>query len=214
MSRESSDELAAICREYRGRVVSYAAKLIGRGEAEDIAQEVFVKVSRSLDTLLDRSRLAPWIFAITLNTVRDAARRSALSASRAGTPLTPSEGEPADSPAGIPDVGARSPEELAIRKEMVACYLGYLEALPHSYYEVYVLSEFEDLSNPEIARRLSLPVSTVKIRLHRARARLHGELRRNCRCYWNERGELMAEPVSPPSNSPPVPSRAAHTRSP
>jgi hypothetical protein len=39
----------------------------------------------------------------------------------------------------------------------------------------------------------------VKIRLHRARALLYAELRRNCRCYRNERGELMGEPVEKPS---------------
>ena len=50
------------------------------------------------------------------------------------------------------------------------------------------------MSNQEIADRLSLSVGTVKIRLHRARALLYGELRRNCRCYRNERGELMGEP--------------------
>ena len=62
---------------------------------------------------------------------------------------------------------------------------------PRRYYLVYALREFEDLSNEEIADRLSLSLATVKIRLHRARALVHGELRRNCRCYLNERGELM-----------------------
>jgi RNA polymerase sigma-70 factor (ECF subfamily) len=77
---------------------------------------------------------------------------------------------------------------------MVACYLDYVKALPRNYYAVYVLSEFEDLSNEDIARRLSLSLGTVKIRLHRARARLYEELRRNCQCYYNGRGELMGEP--------------------
>ncbi len=75
-------------------------------------------------------------------------------------------------------------------------------AFPGSYYLAYVLSEFEDLSNQEIADRLSLSLGTVKIRLHRARALLHGELRRNCRCYWNERGELMGEPSGEPRRPP------------
>jgi DNA-directed RNA polymerase specialized sigma24 family protein len=60
---------------------------------------------------------------------------------------------------------------------------------------VYALSEFEDLSNQAIADRLSVSLGAVKIRLHRARSLLYGELRRNCRCYQNERGELMGEPV-------------------
>ena len=77
---------------------------------------------------------------------------------------------------------------------MVACYLDYVKQLPPSYYAVYLLSEFEHLSNEEIARRLSLSLGTVKIRLHRGRAKLYEELRRNCQCYQNGRGELMGEP--------------------
>jgi RNA polymerase sigma-70 factor (ECF subfamily) len=69
--------------------------------------------------------------------------------------------------------------------------------LPRDHYDVYVLAEFEHLPNAEIARRLDLSLATVKIRLHRARARLHEELRRNCRCYYDERGELMGEPKLP-----------------
>jgi RNA polymerase sigma-70 factor (ECF subfamily) len=94
----------------------------------------------------------------------------------------------------VPDTASRSPEEVAIRHEMVACYLDYVRHLAPGHYEVYALSEFEHLSNAEVARRLGLSLATVKIRLHRARARLYDELRRNCRCYYNERGELMGEP--------------------
>ena len=77
---------------------------------------------------------------------------------------------------------------------MVACYVDYVNRLPPEYHEVYVLAEFDHLSNAEIARRLDVSLATVKIRLHRARARLHEELRLNCRCYYNERGELMGGP--------------------
>lgn len=183
MSEEQALGFSGIYDAYHGKVVAYAAKLIGRDEAEDVAQEVFFKVSQSLGTLDDRSRLTSWIFAITLNTVRDLARRRASRAAASGTP-----------PAQVEDPSARTPEENAVRNEMIACYLDYVKELPRDHYEVYVLSEFGDLTNPEIARRLSLPLSTVKIRLHRARAELHGELRRDCRCYINERGELMGEP--------------------
>ena len=55
-----------------------------------------------------------------------------------------------------------------------------------------LLADFS-LSNQEIADRLRVSLATVKIRLHRARGVLYGELRRNCRCYQNARGELMGE---------------------
>lgn len=148
-------------------------------EADDVAQDVFVKIGRSLGSLSDPSKLTSWVYAITLNAVRDAARRRRRAL---------------EGPPPVPDAGSRTPEEAAIRAEMIACYLGYVKQLPRTSYEVYVLSEFEDLSNEEIALRLSVTLGTVKIRLHRARERLNEQLRRNCQCYHNARGELMAAP--------------------
>lgn len=185
---EHAPDFSSIYEHYHGKVVSYAAKLIGRGDADDVAHEVFLKVGRSLDGLSDISRLASWIYAITLNTVRDLVRARA---SRAGR----FEAHESDEElAAVPDPGVRTPEESAVRNEMIACYLDYVKQLPPSYYEVYVLSDFEDLSPMEIAQRLSISLATAKIRLHRARAKLHEELRRHCQCYYNERGELMGEP--------------------
>jgi len=187
-------ELARIYEAYHSKVVAYAAKLLGRDRAEDIAHDVFLKVGRSLGTLSDDAKLTSWIYAITLNTVRDAARKQSTQASR-GNPVDREAGERPDGPAETEDTAAGDPEQAAIRNEMVACFLDYVRRLPRQYRLVYALSEFEDLSNQEIANRLRLTLGTVKIRLHRARAVLYGELRRHCRCYRNERGELMGEPT-------------------
>ena len=187
--------LCEVYEAYHRRVVAYAAKLLGADEAEDIAQEVFVKVGRALGTLSDAAKLTSWIYAITLNTVRDHARRRAAAPPPAPSSAGVNEsGEDEDPLAQIRDSTSRSPEQAAMRAEMVACYLEYVRRLPRRYYVVYALSELEDLANQQIADRLSLSLGTVKIRLHRARALLHGELRRHCRCYRNERGELMGEP--------------------
>lgn len=197
MSASSPPELAEVYERYHRKVVAYAAKLLGTDQAEDIAQEVFVKVGRSLGTLSDRTKLTSWIYAITLNTVRDHARKHGADADR----VEPLHGDAAtDAEAGdhlseVRDTASRSPEQAAIRNEMIACYLDYVRRLPRHYYQVYALSEFEDLPNQEIADRLSLSLGAVKIRLHRARSLLYGELRRSCRCYHNERGELMGEPM-------------------
>ena len=194
--RESPPALSEIYEKYHRRVVAYAAKLLGMDQAEDIAQEVFVKVGRSLGTLSDEARLTSWIYAITLNTVRDHVRKRGPDADRIEPIDANAEiGDGAEDPVSqVPDTASRSPEQAAIRDEMIACYLDYVHRLPRRYYVVYALSEFEDLKNQQIADRLSLSLGTVKIRLHRARALLNGELRRNCRCYQNERGELMGEP--------------------
>jgi RNA polymerase sigma-70 factor (ECF subfamily) len=77
LSESSPPELAGIYEKYHRMVVAYAAKLLGTDRSEDIAQEVFVKVGRSLGTLSDRTKLTSWIYAITLNTVRDHVRSRA-----------------------------------------------------------------------------------------------------------------------------------------
>ncbi len=195
MSDAPAVGLPEVYEAYHGKVIAYAARLLGRSEADDIAQEVFIKVGRALPTLEDRSKLASWIYAITLNTVRDAARRRGASPERSTVECERSIDGEAESPlARLPDTASRTPEEAATRNEMIACYLDYVRQLPRNYYLVYALSEFEDLSDDAIARRLSLSLGTVKIRLHRARAKLYEQLRRNCRCYHTARGELMGEP--------------------
>jgi len=193
--------LSEIYERYHRKVVAYAAKLLGTDQAEDIAQEVFVKVGRSLGTLSDAEKLTSWIYAITLNAVRDHVRKRGTDAGQGALALDDEQSDrDAPDPLGqIRDTVSRNPEQAAIRTEMIDCYLSYVRQLPRHYYLVYALSEFEDLSNQQIADRLSLSLGTVKIRLHRARSLLHGELRRDCRCYQNERGELMGEPKSGPS---------------
>lgn len=190
---------ASVYETYHGRIRAYAAKLIGHDDADDVAQEVFIKVERALPGLEEPAKLASWIFAIALNTVRDLARSRASKASRSThvRASRPGDSEADDILARVPDSRAPGPEEAAMRDQMVACYLDYVEKLSPNYYDVYVLAELEELQAGEIARRLSLTVGTVKIRLHRARTRLYEELRRDCQCFWSDRGELLARPKEP-----------------
>lgn len=104
MGEESELELEfdRIYRAYRQRVLDYAAKLIGRDEADDVARAVFLKVHRSLGKLTEASKLTPWIYTITLNTVRDCleearlphvafrGRRGPVAGSRRGRDIAPS----------------------------------------------------------------------------------------------------------------------------
>jgi RNA polymerase sigma-70 factor (ECF subfamily) len=179
-----------IYEQYYAKISKYLAGIVGQMEAEDLAQEIFIKVSKSLDNLRDPAKLSSWIFEIALNTAKDRLRhRSSMKSG--GDSLTPLPEE--DQDGGIRDKKARTPEESLEYSRMIECYVGFVKELPKLYYAVYVLSEFEELSNKEIAKRLLLPLETVKMRLHRARTRLYEELRTHCRCYQNERGELMGD---------------------
>lgn len=180
-------------REYNVRVLKYLGSVVGKSDAEDLAQEVFIKVAANLHKLKDEARVSAWIFKIALNAARDSLRRR--SSQRSGCERTESRA-PADEedPANqVADRQLRNPEENLIRIEMVRCFIEFVRKLPKNYFEVYVLSEFDELSDRAISEKLSLPIETVKMRLHRARTKLYAELRTHCHCYYNERGELMGD---------------------
>jgi RNA polymerase sigma-70 factor (ECF subfamily) len=188
-------------RRYHGKIAGYLSRIVGGAEAEDLVQEVFLKAGRKLDTLRDESRASSWIFKIALNTARDRMRQPA--ARKAARAATPSGSDPEEDPlVRLADTRARTAEQQVARSQMIECYLDFVRKLPRNYYDVYVLSELEELSDKAISRRLSLSLETVKIRLHRARTRLYEQLRSHCRCYYGENGELMGAPrPRPPTPS-------------
>ena len=76
---------------------------------------------------------------------------------------------------------------------MMACIRNVIKKLPEDYRTVIVLSELEELGNREIAEILQVSLDTVKIRLHRARAKLKKELENLCCFYHDERGVLSCD---------------------
>jgi RNA polymerase sigma-70 factor, ECF subfamily len=183
-----------IHRTYHDRVLKYLRGIVGDAHAEDVAQEVFIKVHRGLDSLKDQEKLSSWIFSIALNTARDAMR--SLKSGVSVVDLDGGAGTPDRGPAieQMADQRNKKYDEIIAKREMAQCYVDFVKKLPENYYDVYVLSEFEGLADAEIASRLSMSLQTVKIRLHRARTRLHEELRANCSCYCDSSGDLMCEP--------------------
>jgi RNA polymerase sigma-70 factor (ECF subfamily) len=191
VSETPSLDLTGIYDAYYAKVVASATKFLGRADADDVAQEVFLKIDRSLGTLSEPSKLSAWIYAITLNTIRDFARKRRVTPDcLAGAP---GDVGVAVNALDVEDTRSPTPDESRERRDMIACYLDYVRELPPAYHEVYILSEFEGLSDDAIATRLAVSRGAVKIRLHRARTRLVEALRRDCQCYRNRHGELMGE---------------------
>ncbi len=186
----------AVYRQFYKKVAGYLRGIVGAAEAEDLAQEVFIKVGTKLGSLKDPSKLSSWIFKIALNTARDRLRQPAIQ-KPAGVRAShqPGGGTEEDALSQVADTRSRTAEESLVRSEMIQCFFDFVGKLPKNYYEVYMLSEFEGLPDRAISRRLSLPLETVKMRLHRARTKLYDELRANCRCYYNERGEIMGDRI-------------------
>lgn len=163
---------------YKGRVFTIAYRILGdRHDAEDQAQEVFLKVYRSLKTLDEPQTLTAWISRIATNSSLDA-----LSARRRRpqtAPLTPATPDGDEEPR-YADASSLSPEEAAVRLDIRRCLERTLASMEPQARATLILRDVEERPYQEIAERLALGLSAVKMRIHRARLSFQELLRRIC----------------------------------
>lgn len=150
---------ARLLERHQGAVYSLLVRVLGNPrDAEDAAQDAFLKAFRALESYDPSRPLRSWLFKIAHNAALDRLRarrdESALDDPDAGL-------DPADEAPGPEDLAERALDGALVEK-LVA-------ALPPLYREALLLRHAEGLSVEETAAALSLPVGTVKIRLFRAR---------------------------------------------
>ncbi len=167
------DGLERLYERYHRQVYAYLlAMLRTQHAAEDLSQDVFVKLSTNLKSYRFQSPFHHWLFRLARNVAIDHLRREKV---RSTTSLdaVPQEGSALKDRVREKGPDAATQAEASQRAGVVrAAVLG----LPESFKEVVVLREWEDLSYEEIAQRLDLSVGTVKSRLFRARGMLEAKL--------------------------------------
>ncbi|HEX6036224.1 MAG TPA: sigma-70 family RNA polymerase sigma factor [Anaerolineales bacterium] len=180
-----------IFAEFQPKILRYLTRLIGEAEAEDLTQEVLVKANNALPDFRGESQLSTWIYRIATNAAMD--RLRSPSYRRAVQTCSVSSEREVEDQNTFTGEKTPLPEPQIFRKEMQECIQGFVQRLPENYRTVLVLSEFEGLSDSEIATALGVSPGTVKIRLHRAREKLKEELREDCDAYWVEDNEFLPE---------------------
>lgn len=162
-------DLAAIY-EAHFRYVWRCLRSLGVQDAalEDALQDVFVVVQRRLPEFDGRVELSTWLYAIALRIARKYRSRSGRELARRGE--VPEEGH-ASAPHGDAEGAAQSNELLSIAREA-------LDALDDEKREVFVLSRVEQMSAPEIASVVGIPVNTVYSRLRAARQAFEAAVQR------------------------------------
>ncbi len=175
--------------EFQPKILKYLRRLVGESDAEDIAQEVFVKVGEALGGFRGESSLSTWIYRIATNTAMDHLRKPS---SKRSLQSTEDRDLPGDEDTGPVDDRPLL-DTLLIRKDMNECIRGIVDSLPENYRTVLVLGEIEGLTNAEITEVLGISLDAVKIRLHRARVRLKKELEAKCNFYHDKRNELACD---------------------
>lgn len=171
----------ALVAQYKSRVFSTTYRLMGNyPDAEDAAQEVFIKIFRGITTLSDPATLNTWIYRITTNTCFDLLdkRRRAPGV----TSIFATEDGEAEPP--YADHGRQTPEEEALSRELRRCLEDTLHELEEEGRAVLVLRDVEGRSYQEIAETLTVGLSAVKMRIHRARLAFQRLFDQICPGVW------------------------------
>ena len=159
---------------FRDRLYSYIrARSRTAHDADDILQDVFIKVHQNIGTLDDEARLASWLFRITHNTIVDHYRKT--------QPVSIAEDFPAVEDVDPPDAEQR-----------LAPFLeSLISDLPSTYREALTLTELEGLTQVDMGRRLGLSPSGAKSRVQRGRAMVRDQLLDCCHIELDRRRHII-----------------------
>jgi RNA polymerase sigma-70 factor, ECF subfamily len=163
-----------LIRPYERSVYMMALSYMkNEADAEDVAQEAFLKAFHHLATFRAEAKFSTWLIGIALNEARSRLRREATLRMESIDDTSDEAGH--TSPAILRD-WREVPSEALERKEVRQMLQHAITNLPTIYREVFVLRDVEELNNVETAAALSITVGNVKVRLHRARLMLQKQL--------------------------------------
>jgi RNA polymerase sigma-70 factor (ECF subfamily) len=154
-------------------VVGTVGRMLGtNSDAEDIAQQVFVRVWKNAKRYEPRAKFTTWLLKITRNLVFNELRR------RARHPAVPLQSETGEEERPIKDEHVVAPDASLLEQELQQAVDAAIANLPETQRMAVVLRRYEELSYEEIAETLEQSVSAVKSLLFRARTELRESLKR------------------------------------
>lgn len=165
-----------IYQMYHRRIYNAVYGMLGDADdAQDVTQDVFIRLHYALPTLRADEAFSTYLYRIALNLCRDRARRKKRV--RFQSIDTPRAGEDGDvEPMDFPD-NAKLPEEKLTGDELQTRVREAVKTLSHDHKTVIMMHHFQGMEVNDIARILDIPTGTVKSRLARGRDQLHRKLR-------------------------------------
>jgi len=167
------DELAwnTIVQQYRRKVFNVAYKFVGRHEeAEDLTQDIFIKIFKSLGTFDRRANFQTWLISVSRNLCIDHYRSVRQERQAIDHQIDPNELSPVAHEPG-PIAAIEQQDRVLLLREA-------LGALPESLRKAVLMRDIQELTYQEIADKLHLPEGTVKSRINRGRTELARQIRK------------------------------------
>jgi RNA polymerase sigma-70 factor, ECF subfamily len=160
-----------IVRQHWRKVFNVAYKFVGSHEqAEDLTQDIFLKIFRSLDTFDRRANFQTWLISVSRNLCIDHYRSVRKERQTIDREVTAEDTSPVSSTV--------SPLAALEQRDLAAMLRTALQELPQSLRMAVLLRDIQELSYQEIAERLRLPEGTVKSRINRGRKELARQVQR------------------------------------
>ncbi len=167
-----SERFRQILAEYQNRVYNQAFRMLGSHEdAEEAAQDVFLRIHRGMNEFRGDSKLSTWIYSITSNVCISRLRKK-----EHPTSSLDKEFESGDTLADIIPDECESPEDIFENEQMRKMIRAQVRALPPKWAMAISLYHFDDLSYEEIAEAMKIPKATVATYIMRGRQQLATQL--------------------------------------
>jgi RNA polymerase sigma-70 factor (ECF subfamily) len=155
-----------LVKRYEGRIYGHTLRLLGnREDAEDVLQETFLNVFRSLDSFRGDSTFSTWIYRIATNNALMRLRKLSHGERELNDELPPPESMKRQALASH----ILDPKDTLLEKEMLQELDKAVERLPEKYRSIFLLRDVEEFSTDKTAQVLGISEAAVKSRLHRAR---------------------------------------------
>ena len=152
-------------------------RITNKYDAEDVLQDIVVKVHNSIDRVTDTSRIQAWLFRIAHNTIVDYYRKN-------NHPTMEFSED-------IEDV---YDENLSANDEVMSCLKSTINKLPEKQKQVIFLAEFQNMPQKELSKKLGLSISGTKSRVQRARRKIKELMVSNCGLEINGRNFVINNP--------------------
>ncbi len=166
-------------RELEQRLRPFIARRVPPSDLDDVMQEVFLRIQRSLPSLRDEDRFVPWLYAVARSAIVESHRERGR--------------QPRLDPSGDPGAEAEreGTEPSALEQELAGYLLSYVAALPAPYREALTLTELDGLTQKAAADALGITLSGMKSRVQRGRERLRELFEACCRIGVDARGRVI-----------------------